>query len=258
MPLCSGLRMPTDPLQLAALAALLLFAAALYSSVGHAGASAYLAALSLYGVAPVETKPIALVLNILVAVVGTWRFVSSRLVPWRLLVPLCLGSIPAAFLGGSVELPTRAHRVLLGIVLLLAAARLYWRAARVQELKPPPHPIALASIGAGLGLIAGLTGIGGGIFLSPLLILLRWEEVRRTAGASVTFILANSVSGLLGHFAAGRGVPAGAWILAPAVIAGGLIGSWLGAKRLATLTLRRVLGIVLAVAAVKLLAIFPA
>ncbi len=252
-----SLDMPHDPLQLAALAALVLFAAALYSSVGHAGASAYLAAMSLYGIAPAEMKPIALVLNILVAAVGTWRFVASGLVPWRLLLPFCAGSIPAAFLGGLTELPTRTHRILLGVVLLFAAARLWWRASRVEALRPPPGPAALAAIGAGLGLLAGLTGIGGGIFLSPLLILLRWEEVRRTAGASVTFILVNSLSGLLGHFAAGRGVPAGTWILAPAVIAGGAFGSWLGARRLTTLTLRRVLGVVLAVAAVKLLTLLP-
>lgn len=246
--------MTSDPLQLASLAGLMLLAAVLYSSVGHAGASAYLAAMSLYGVAPAQTKPIALVLNILVAAVGTWRFASARLVPWRLLLPFCAGSIPAAFLGGLIELPTRAHRVLLGVVLLFAAARLWWQASRAEPLRSPPAPLALAAIGAGLGLLAGLTGIGGGIFLSPLLILLRWEEVRRTAGASAAFILANSVSGLLGHFAAGRAVPTVAGIFAPAVIAGGLLGSWLGARRLAPLVLRRLLAAVLAVASIKLLA----
>lgn len=246
--------MPTDPLSLAGLAALVLFAALLYSSVGHAGASAYLAALSLYGVAPAQSKPIALVLNVLVAVVGTARFASARLVPWRLLAAFCAGSIPAAFVGGMIELPTRAHRVLLGLVLLFAAGRLWWRASRPQELRKPPSVPVLVLLGAGLGLLAGLTGVGGGIFLSPLLILLRWEDVRRTAGASVTFILVNSIAGLAGHFTAGRGVPAGTWLLAPAVLVGGAFGSWLGARRLAPIALRRLLGVILGIASVKLLA----
>lgn len=245
--------MPTDPLSLAGLAALVLFAAVLYSSVGHAGASAYLAALSLYGIAPAQSKPIALVLNVLVAAVGTARFAAARLVPWRLLAAFCAGSIPAAFLGGMIELPTRVHRILLGLVLLFAAGRLWWRASRPVELRRPPAAVALIAIGAGLGLLAGLTGVGGGIFLSPLLILLRWQDVRRTAGASVTFILLNSIAGLAGHFVAGRGIPPGTWLLAPAVLVGGAFGSWLGARRLPPLALRRLLGVVLGVASIKLL-----
>lgn len=245
--------MPTDPLSLAGLVALVLFAAVLYSSVGHAGASAYLAALSLYGIAPAQSKPIALVLNVIVALVGTLRFASARLVPWRMLAAFCAGSIPAAFAGGMIELPTRAHRILLGIVLLFAAGRLWWRAARPAELRPPPGPAVLAAIGAALGFLAGLTGVGGGIFLSPLLILLAWQDVRTTAGASVAFILVNSIAGLAGHFAAGRGIPPGTWLLAPAVLVGGAFGSWLGAKRLPPIALRRLLGVVLGVASIKLL-----
>jgi uncharacterized membrane protein YfcA len=246
--------MPADPLALAGLAVLMLLGALLYSSVGHAGASAYLAILSLYGVAPAETKPIALVLNILVAVVGTARFASAGLVPWRLLLPFCAGSVPAAFVGGAVSLPTHVHRLLLGIVLLFAAGRLWWRSRETPELRAAPSALVLVALGAALGLLAGLTGVGGGIFLSPLLILMRWQDVRKTAGASVAFILVNSIAGIAGHFVAGRVVPSGTWLLAPAVIAGGVLGSWLGAKRLGLTTLRRTLGAVLAVASIKLLA----
>lgn len=245
--------MPTDPIAVAGLTALMLLGALLYSSVGHAGASAYLAILSLYGVAPGQTKPIALVLNILVAVVGTVRFASADLVPWRLLIPFCAGSVPAAFLGGAISLPTHVHRILLGVVLLFAGARLWWRSHETPALRPLPPALVLVGLGAALGLLAGLTGVGGGIFLSPLLILMRWEDVRRTAGASVTFILLNSVAGLAGHLAAGRSIPSATWLLAPAVIAGGLVGSWLGARRLGLVTLRRTLGAVLAVASIKLL-----
>lgn len=245
--------MPTDAWSLAGLAALMLLSALLYSAVGHAGASAYLAVLSLYGIAPAQTKPIALVLNLFVAAIGTARFASARLIPWRLLLPFCAGSVPAAFLGGMITLPTRAHRTLLGLLLAFAAFRLWWRAGRPQRVRDAPGPVLLAFLGALLGLLAGLTGVGGGIFLSPLLILAGWADVRRTAGASVAFILVNSMAGLLGHLAAGRGIPVGVWTLAPAVVVGGVLGSWLGAKRLGTVALRRVLGVVLGIASVKLL-----
>lgn len=246
--------MPTDPLQLAGLSALVLFAAVLYSSVGHAGASGYLAAMALFGVAPAAMKPAALVMNILVAAVGTWRFAAARLVPWRLLGPLLAGSVPAAFAGGLLQLEARSHRVLLGVVLLFAAARLVWPGESRDGRHSPPAPPWLALMGAAIGLVAGLTGVGGGIFLSPLLILSGWEEVRPTAGASVTFILANSVAGLLGHLSGSQFVPPGTAPLALVALAGGLYGSWLGARRLSTLMLRRGLALVLLIAGAKLLA----
>ena len=244
--------MPADPTHLAALALLVLLSAVLYSSVGHGGASAYLAAMTLLGVAPGATKPAALVMNITVALVGTVRFASASLVPWRRLGPLCAASIPAAFLGGYLELPLRAHRILLGAILIIAAFRL-WLPMRDRSRRAWPSSAWLAGIGASLGILAGLTGVGGGIFLSPLLILSGWEEPRRTAGASATFILVNSVAGLLGHLQAPRGIPEGTALLAVVALAGGLYGSWLGARRFAPVTLLRLLGAVLLLAGVKLL-----
>jgi hypothetical protein len=245
--------MPADPLSLATLAVWILLAAILYSSVGHAGASAYLAVMALYGIAPGVMKPAALVMNAVVATAVTWRFARAGLVPWRLLAPLVLGSTPAAFAGGLLQLPTRVHRPLLGAVLLFAAVRLSISAARPAAPRTPPTPPALAAIGAALGLISGLTGVGGGIFLSPLLLLTGWEETRRTAGASGAFILANSVAGLAGHLAGSRGVPAGVLFLTLAALAGGTFGSWLGVRQLSTLALRRLLALVLLIAGVKLL-----
>ena len=244
--------MPTDPLHLGALAALVLAAAVLYSSVGHAGASAYLAAMGLFGVTPAAMRPAALVMNIVVASAGTWRFASARAVPWRMLVPLCAASVPAAFLGGMIALPAAAYQRLLALVLLFAAWRLWSPVAREEPTTPPAAP-ALLSVGAGFGLLAGLTGIGGGIFLSPLLILAGWQTPRRTAGASVTFILVNSVAGLLGQLSAARRVPDGTALLAAVALAGGLCGSWLGARRLPPLAIRRLLAVVLVVAGTKLL-----
>ena len=244
--------MPADPGHLAALATLVLVAAVLYSSVGHAGASAYLAAMGLFGVAPAAMRPAALVMNIVVATAGTWRFASAGVVPWGLLGPLCAASVPAAYVGGAIKLPTRVYAPLLALTLLFAAWRL-WAQLERANLRPSPPARVLLGIGGGFGLLAGLTGIGGGIFLSPTLILAGWEAPRRTAGASVTFILVNSIAGLLGHLSTAGEVPRGTALLAAVALAGGLYGSWLGARRLPPLAIRRVLAVVLAIAGAKLL-----
>ncbi|HSE62046.1 MAG TPA: sulfite exporter TauE/SafE family protein [Thermoanaerobaculia bacterium] len=244
--------MPEDPRTFLLLAGLIAIAAVLYASVGHGGASAYLAAMALFGVPAAVMKPAALVMNLGVAGAGTLRFAAARLVPWKLLVPLCAGSVPAAYAGGLIQLPTRSHRILLGAVLLVAAARLAMK-ARSADLRPPPALVWLVAIGLVFGFVAGLTGVGGGIFLSPLLILARWEEPRRTAGASAVFILVNSAAGLAGHLAGGGAVPAAAAPLTAIALAGGLFGSWLGAKRFVPLTLRRLLAVVLVIAGAKLL-----
>jgi len=244
--------MPTDPRLLAALGALVFVSAVLYSSVGHGGASAYLAAMALFGVPPVVMKPAALVMNLGVAGAGSVRFGAAQLVPWKLLLPFLVGSVPAAFFGGFVSVPIRAHRVLLGVVLLFAASRLAMRHS-ADALRPAPPAPWLVAIGALFGFVAGLTGVGGGIFLSPLLILARWMDPRRTAGASAVFILVNSAAGLAGYLAGGGSVPAAAGPLAAVALAGGLFGSWLGARRLVPLALRRVLAVVLVVAGAKLL-----
>ena len=243
--------MPADAAHLALLATLVLVAAALYSSVGHAGASGYLAAMALVGVAPAAMKPMALVMNVVVATVGTLRFASAGLIPRRLVVPLCVGSVPAAFAGGSVVLAAHVYQPLLGAILLVAAWRL-WSPTHGDAREEPPAAPWLTGIGAGLGFLAGVTGVGGGIFLSPLVILAGWEEPRRAAGLSAVFILVNSLAGLLGHLSTGRHVPLATLPLALVALAGGLYGSWLGARRLPPLVLRRLLAAVLVVAGGKL------
>lgn len=244
---------PTDLASLAGLAALVFAAAVLYSSVGHGGASGYLAAMALFGVATDVMKPAALVMNVIVALVGTVRFGRAGLVPWRMLAALFIGSLPAAFAGGLIQLSTASHKFLLGVVLLFAAGRLLWLGSASVIRHMPPPALGLAMIGAALGLISGLTGVGGGIFLSPLLLLTGWEDTRRCAGASAVFILANSASGLLGHVWAARPIPSGILPLAAVALAGGLIGSSLGVRRLPTGALRRLLAAVLVVAGGKLL-----
>jgi hypothetical protein len=244
--------MPTEPTAFTALAALVLAGAILYSSGGHAGASAYLAAMALYGVPAPVMKPTALVMNIVVAVVVAVRFIRACAVPWHLVRPLCLGSIPAAFIGGAIPLPVRVYLPIVGGALLVAAARL-WLPDRRTETRAAPAAPWLVAIGAGLGFVSGLTGIGGGIFLSPILLLSGWEEPRRTGGAAVIFILVNSTLGFLGHVSAARLVPPQALLLALVALLGGLLGSWLGVRRLGPPTLRRVHAGVLLVSGAKLL-----
>lgn len=236
------------------LAALFLAAAVLYSSVGHAGASAYLAAMALVGVAPTTMRPTALALNLIVATIVVVRFSRSGHLPWREMLPLAVGSVPMAFVGGLVELPDEGYRPIVALVLLVGAWRL--ATAGTQEAEGGraggvPAALGVAS-GATIGLLAGLTGTGGGIFLTPLLVLARWTATREAAGLSGAFILVNSVSGLVGVTAGGASVPPALPLWMAVVAAGGLVGSWLGAHRFSILNLRRVLAVVLVLAAAKL------
>ncbi|MEK7782234.1 MAG: sulfite exporter TauE/SafE family protein [Verrucomicrobiota bacterium] len=233
---------------------LLIFTAALlYSSVGHAGASGYLAAMALFGLAPAVMKPTALVLNLLVGTVGTIRFATAGHFDWKLFAPFAALSVPMAFLGGMMKLPIGTYKMVLGSVLLFAAWRLVVKPKpNAGELNPVSVPRALI-FGAGLGLLSGLTGVGGGIFLSPLLLFLGWADVRKTAGVSVAFILVNSAAGLLGHLASVKNVPPEIVWWAPAALLGGIIGAELGSRRLAPITMRRLLSVVLIVAGVKML-----
>lgn len=235
---------------------LLIFVAALlYSSVGHAGASGYLAAMALFGIAPAVMKPTALVLNLVVATVGTIRFARAGHFAWNIFWPFAVTSVPCALLGGYLKLPVQSYKIILGCVLLFAAWRMAFNTAKSVEENQQPIPLVPAMMwGAALGLLSGLTGVGGGIFLSPLLLLLRWADMRKTAGASVAFILVNSAAGLLGHLASVKNVPHEIVWWAPAALLGGLIGAELGSRRLAPMTMRRLLAVVLVVAGVKMFA----
>lgn len=236
------------------LTALFLVAAVLYGMVGHAGASAYLAAMALVGVTPAVMRPTALVLNILVASIVSARFALSGFVRPLAIIPFLIGSVPAAFIGGAITLPAEVYRPLVGGVLLVAAARFGITAARAGEDFPPraPWPLAVAS-GAVIGLLAGLTGTGGGIFLTPLIIAAGWAGTRFAAGTSALFILANSISGLAGNLGAVGSLPAALPLWLAAVAAGGAVGSELGSRRLPAPWLRRALALVLVVAGLKLI-----
>ncbi len=237
------------------LAAGMLFAAFGYAAVGHGGASAYIAAMALAGVAPAEMRPMALLLNVLVSALGSWKFYRAGFFQWRLFWPFAVVSIPMAYLGGAITLPGQAYKILVGAVLLYAALQL-WRSGRageeMRELRQPPVAAAMA-IGGAMGLLAGLTGVGGGIFLSPLLLMLGWAGTKQTSAVAAPFILVNSVAGLAAVFVSrGIALPGYVGFLAPAVLVGGWLGAEYGSRRFANPVVRRVLAVVLAAAGVKM------
>jgi uncharacterized protein len=236
------------------LAVLFFLAAVLYGMVGHAGASAYLAIMALVGVPPAVMRPTALVLNILVASIVSLKFARAGFVKPMAALPFLIGSIPAAFIGGAILLPPEVYRPLVGAVLIFAAFRFGVTASQAGEDFPPHAPVLGAVVsGAVIGLLAGLTGTGGGIFLTPLLLAAGWAGTRFAAGTSAIFILANSVSGLAGNYSWVGNVPAAIPIWLAAVAAGGFIGSELGSRRLPAPWLRRGLALVLLVAGLKLI-----
>ena len=229
----------------------ILVIAFLYSSVGHAGASGYIAVMTLFGLAPVVIKPAALLLNILVASLTVWQFWRAGHFSWKLFWPFGVLSVPFAFLGGYINLPTHFFKILVGAVLLYSAARFFVQSGPDAEPREPSKPIALAT-GAGLGLLSGLTGTGGGIFLTPLLLLMKWAKTKEASATSALFILCNSLAGLAGNWSSTRNIPASIAPLAVAVVVGGGAGSFLGARRFAPATIKRILAAVLVIAGVKL------
>jgi uncharacterized membrane protein YfcA len=226
--------------------------ALLYSSVGHAGASGYIATMTLFGIAPTIVRPTALVLNILVASIGAFQFWRAGYFSWKLFWPFALLSIPAAYVGGYLQPSASVLRILIGVVLLFSAARLLFRRGDPPQTFPPARPMAI-SVGAGLGFLAGLTGTGGGIFLTPLLLFCRWAHIRQAAAVSALFIWVNSTAGLVGYFTKVQSIPSLGLILAAAAIIGGIIGSHLGSRRFAVRVISLFLATVLLIAGAKLI-----
>ncbi|MDW8110092.1 MAG: sulfite exporter TauE/SafE family protein [Candidatus Bipolaricaulota bacterium] len=233
-------------------------AAWLYSSVGHGGGSAYLAILALTGLPRATFAPLALTLNLVVSGLGWANYARAGHFSRKLLWPFVTTSIPAAFLGGLTPLPKWAFSLVLGLVLLLAALRLLLLQKPVTTQRIPEEGLPLwrwgLPLGALLGYLAGLIGIGGGIFLSPLLLFLGWADAKRVGAVSAAFIFLNSASGLIAHMLAQR--TPNLELLLPltgAVLLGGALGSHLGATRFSATILQRLLGVVLLVAALKML-----
>ena len=223
--------------------------AALYASVGHGGASGYLAVMALFGVSATVMRPTALILNVLVSFLATVMFARAGQVRWRMLVPFVITSVPMAFLGGTRTLQDSSFRIVMAVVLVFVAARLFVP-ARQRPARTLSLPIALA-IGAVIGALSGLIGVGGGIFLTPLLILWGWSTPREAAAVSAPFILVNSMAGLAGMMTQGIDCEHWIWWACAAVAVGGWIGAQWSIRGASQRTLRVLLGVVILVAAIK-------
>lgn len=236
--------------------------ALLYASVGHAGATGYIAVMTLLGMSPPVIRPTALVLNVIVASIATWQFFRAGHFRPRLFWPLAAASIPCAAVGGGIELSTAAFTTVVGVVLVISSLQLLRDAtgSKVRAEDDGATPAArswpvpwLIAVGGVIGLLSGLTGIGGGVFLTPALLAMHAAPVRQVAGVTAPFILVNSLAGLAGGFVAGRGVVGVSGPVVVAAVIGGAVGSHLGAFRLPVRILKAVLAAVLGFAGLKML-----
>jgi uncharacterized protein len=226
--------------------------ALLYSSVGHAGASGYIAVLTLSGFAPDFIKPAALTLNLLVGSIATVQFARAGHLRLNLVWPFALLSVPMSFVGASLPVSAQVFRVIVGLVLLASAARFLFPLPEPADRPTAPSRPKAFGIGAVLGLLAGLTGTGGGIFLTPLLLLCRWARSREAAAASALFIVCNSASGLAGQLLRTGHLPAASLPFAVAVGLGGTLGAHLGSRRFTPTVIKRILAAALFLAGGKL------
>ena len=238
------------------LAAGMFCGAVLYSSVGHAGASSYIALMALFGVAPAVMRPTALALNILVATLASIRYLSADLFRWRVVWPFMIGAVPFAFLGGAIQIPGAYYRPIVGAVLLVSGARLLWPRELAANREPTDPPVLIGILfGAAIGFLAGLTGTGGGIFLSPLLLFAGWSSTKTASGIAAVFILGNSIAGLMGNVAIVRALPPDLPYYAVAVLLGAVIGTTLGIRWQPPMVLKA-LGLVLIIAGLKLFGVY--
>lgn len=231
---------------------LLFGVALLYSSVGHGGASGYLALMALYEVAPDVMKPTALLLNLFVSLTAFVFYYRGKFFRKNLFIPLAIASVPFAFLGGMMTIDADIYRKMLGIFLLIPVVR--FLLFKDLEVKDQSAPVTgwLILIGASIGMLSGMLGIGGGVILSPVLLLLRWTDQKQAAAISALFIFVNSVSGLIGQFTKGISFSPDMTAFVVVAFAGGLFGSYIGAMRLPQRAVKVLLALVLAVASFKL------
>jgi hypothetical protein len=225
----------------------------LYATVGQAGGTAFLAVMAVASFNSNEMRPTALTLNIVAATCSTWFFNRGRIIDWSLLRPYLLASLPTALIGGFIILPENVYDRVTGSVLLLAAVLLIFKSASDEVTSEPARPSLALVTGAVVGLVSGLTGVGGGVFLAPVLIWLRWASPRQTAALSAPFILANSTVGLIGTLYAGQRPTHDIWLFAIACVLGAAAGAAIGLRWLSQKNTRLILAAILGVAGVQLL-----
>ena len=229
----------------------LLLGAVLYTSVGHAGSSAYIAVMTLFNLQSTVIKPTALTLNIAVSAYASWRYIRNKFFDKKLFLFLSLGAIPAALIGGHINLASEIYKPVVGVLLIISGLRFIFLAAtRDREIKAVNYPLAI-TMGIAIGFLSGITGTGGGIFLSPLIIWLGWNHVKQASGTVAAFIFVNSVAGLLGNYRSTSELPDTLPLFLGAVIIGALIGTRLGISRFSSIGVKRALGLVLIIAGLK-------
>jgi uncharacterized membrane protein YfcA len=231
---------------------LLFVTALLYSSVGHGGASGYLACMALVGISPLLMRPSALILNLFVSGIAFVSFYKAGFFRWRLLWPFAITSVPASYIGARLDINPTVYKIILGICLIIAVARILYKSKDSETLRNLNISFALI-LGLILGLISGMIGIGGGIILSPLLIVFRWAPVKEASAVSAIFIFLNSLSGLVGLFQKGFSFEPKIAVWITVAVIGGIIGSYLGSRKFSITGLKYVLASVLCFAAFKLL-----
>jgi len=228
----------------------------MYASVGHGGASGYLAMMALAGVPLMVMKPTALILNIFVAGISFFFFRQAQHFRWKLFYPFAITSIPAAFAGGMIAINATLYKQILGVFLLIAILRILGVFGKTKAGNNDTVNTSLALvIGLGIGFFSGMIGIGGGIILSPVILLLRWGNMKEAAAVSALFIWVNSISGALGFVLGGGEIPMEASFLIPAAVIGGTFGGIYGSKRFSNVTLKYLLSIVLFIAFIKLMTV---
>ncbi len=232
---------------------LLFIVALLYASVGHGGASGYLALMAIYGFAPDIMKPSALVLNLFVSLTSFIMFYKGGHFKWKLFLPFALASIPFSFIGGTLSLDAVIYKKVLGVLLLLPVIRFFFYPNTEEASLKSNNFILSLLIGAIIGFLSGLIGIGGGIILSPVLLLLNWTNQKQTAAISALFILVNSIAGLIGQISKGIHIDTTVYTFAAIAFVGGLVGAWLGSLKFNQNILKYTLAIVLLMASVKLI-----
>lgn len=235
------------------IAGCLFLGAILYTSVGHAGASAYIAVMTLFDLPPVVIKPTALTLNIFVSTFTSLRYIKSNFFNKTLFLYLSVGSVPAAFFGGHINLPSHVYKPVIGVLLLLSGARFLVQAMQSDKVHREVNKPLAVFIGACVGLLSGITGTGGGIFLSPLIIWLGWVSVKQASGTVAAFIFVNSTAGLLGNFQSTSSLPSELPVFLVAVLLGAFIGTRFGIKIFSSVGVKRALGVVLLIAGAKFL-----
>ncbi|MBZ5858326.1 sulfite exporter TauE/SafE family protein [Flavihumibacter profundi] len=233
---------------------LLLFTVAfLYASVGHGGASGYLALMAIYGFAPDVMKPTALLLNLFVSITAFIQFYRGKHFNWKIFLPLAVASVPMAFLGGLVSIDAVIYKKILGALLLIPVARFFFfKNTEISDMRPSSIGLSVL-IGAVIGLLSGMIGIGGGIILSPVLLLLKWTDQKQTAAISALFIFVNSLSGLFGQLTKGISFSSDMLLMVLIAFGAGFLGAWLGSLKFRQDVLKFILASVLSLAAFKLL-----